>query len=128
MLMLPRLMRIFVLVPAVLAAVSPGSPARADFLVSISNNAGTRNEVDRFTENGSFVGVFASGNGMSTPEGLSFGPDGNLYVANFASGAILRFNGATGAFINQFASSAATPESVIGLAFGPNGNLYVSNF
>lgn len=113
---------------ACLTVVGLGNPARADFLVSVGNNTGTRNEVLRYTDTGTFVGVFASGNGLSTPEGLAYGPDGNLYVASFANGGIYEFDGTTGAFIKVLASSASMTNSVTGLAFGPNGNVYVSNY
>lgn len=120
--------RIVGLTLAVLAAMGVDTRARADFLVSVSNNAGTRNEVLRYTDSGTYVGVFASGGGLNTPEGLSYGPDGNLYVASYGTGAVLKYNGATGAFISTFASDATMTNSVIGLAFGPDKNLYVSNY
>ena len=33
---------------------------------------------------------------------LVFGPDGNLYVDNGEGSGVMRFNGTTGAFIDQF--------------------------
>src|SRR5205814_10687594 len=42
--------------------------------------------------------------GLSIPTGMIFGPDGNLYVSNHDTNSVLRFNGATGAFIDVFAS------------------------
>ena len=58
---------------------------------------------------------------------MTFGPDGNLYVANFKANNISRFNGKTGAFIDTF-----VPDGSGGLndpvkpIFGTDGNLYVS--
>jgi hypothetical protein len=51
---------------------------------------------------GAFKGVFASGDGLSTPYGMTFGPQGNLYVADFDTGSVLRYNGHTGQFIDTF--------------------------
>lgn len=62
---------------------------------------------------------------LGGPLSLTFGPDGNLYVACQQAG-VLRYNGTTGEFIDLFASvndlGAATS-----LTFGPDGNLFVSN-
>ncbi|WP_164928607.1 NHL repeat-containing protein [Gloeobacter violaceus] len=51
---------------------------------------------------GAFIGTFASGNGLSNPTGLAFGPDGNLYVADSDTSSILEFNGSTGAYEGIF--------------------------
>ena len=57
---------------------------------------------------------------------MTFGPDGNLYVANFNNN-ISRFNGKTGAFIDTFVpvGSGGLNDPVKPI-FGPDGNLYVS--
>lgn len=73
---------------------------------------------------GAFEGVFASGGTLSNPIGLTYGPDGNLYVASSGSNQILRYNGTTGAFMGVFVSSIGTPTNLV---FGPDGNLYVSS-
>ncbi|HKR66042.1 MAG TPA: hypothetical protein VJZ00_20085 [Thermoanaerobaculia bacterium] len=59
--------------------------------------------------------------------GLAFGPDGNLYVANFGNGsdAIMRVQGpfsATAGTVSTFYD----PGAYLDLAFGPDGNLYAS--
>jgi streptogramin lyase len=77
-----------------------------------------------------FVSI-ASG-GLNNPRGLTFGPDGNLYVTGNITqpsggftGHVFRYNGTTGAFIDVFANTSdATP---FGVKFGPDGNLYVVN-
>ncbi len=55
------------------------------------------------------------------------GPDGNLYVASEANGKILRYDGKTLAYIDEFAAGTSINEPT-GLAFGPDGNLYVASF
>jgi WD40 repeat protein len=71
------------------------------------------------------------------PQGLTFGPDGNLYVVSFFTREVIRYNGTTGAFIDVFATvdKASTglpmgdPEvEPIAVEFGPDGNMYVSSF
>jgi streptogramin lyase len=64
--------------------------------------------------------------GLSSPTGLTFGPDGNLYVANAGTNGVLRYNGTNGNFIDVFvfpdSGGLDRPGS---LTFGPDGNLYV---
>ncbi len=65
--------------------------------------------------------------GMGQPAQLTFGPDGNLYVASRADDAVHRYNGTTGAYIDTFVTSGSGGiNGNVGLAFGPDGNLYVS--
>ncbi len=72
---------------------------------------------------GAYLGVFASNSAMSGPADLTFGPDGNLYVAD-SSANVFRFDGNTGASMGIFASGHPG-DSYRGLAWGPDGNLYV---
>ena len=87
----------------------------------------------RFSPTGEFLGVAASGNGLSRPYGNAFGPDGNLYVSSFRTNQILRFNGTTGEFLGIFASdnnnglgSANGLNGPNNLLFGQDGSLYVA--
>jgi streptogramin lyase len=78
---------------------------------------------------GAFVAVFAAGQGMANPNGIAYGPDGNLYVGNGDEGRVLKFDGQTGDFLGSFVTPA-TPGGLTGcraIAFGPDGNLYVDS-
>ena len=67
-------------------------------------------------------------NNNTGQNGVEIGPDGLLYApdSNGATSVIRKFNPATGAFVQNFASfsSSGNPQ---GLEFGPNGHLYVAD-
>lgn len=80
-------------------------------------------------ETGALIDQFASGSGLFRPYGIAFGPDDNLYVSSFLSDQILRYDGATGDFVDVFAArdgSAAGLNGPNGLLFGPDDALYVT--
>jgi glucose/arabinose dehydrogenase len=105
--------------------ISP--PARADLLVGSGTDAASAS-VLRFSDSGSFLGVFvAPGDGLQSPRGLAFGPDGNLYVAT-NNDRILRYNGATGAFIDTFITPTGEPLHQPEQLIFRGGFLYVSTF
>jgi WD40 repeat protein len=65
---------------------------------------------------------------LSDPEGITLGPDKNIYVANTDNNNVLKFNGTTGAFIGKFVTdSSGGLSGPRGVVFGPDGNLYVSS-
>ena len=77
-------------------------------------------------ETGAFQRTFASGGGLTEPEGIAFGPDGNLYVSS-RSDEVLRYDGKTGEFIDVFASGNGLVDPA-GIAFGgPDNDLFVSS-
>ena len=87
----------------------------------------------RYSPTGQFLGVAASGNGLTRPYGNAFGPDGSLYVSSFRTNQILRFDGSTGNFLGVFATdnnnglgSANGLNGPNGLLFGADGSLYVA--
>ena len=86
-------------------------------------------EFDRAS--GAFTGSFASHPSMDGPTAMVSGSDGNLYVLNEFSKNVLRFNGTTGAFIDEFISTAdfiAAGVSDPGdMEIGPDGNFYISS-
>ena len=88
------------------------------------SSSGT-NEVLRFTVDGQFIDVFASGGGLVTPQEIQFHSDGYLYVVSRGTNQVLRYDAASGDFIDVFASQGLTDPTYI--EFGPDGNLYVVN-
>jgi len=91
------------------------------------SNEGDNNVTRYNAETGADLGVFASGGGLSSPEGATFGPDGHLYVAGWTNSNVLRFDGSSGVFIDTFTSGTAVTAPV-GVVFGPDGNLYVGSY
>lgn len=86
---------------ALLLGLCFGNPARAQELFVSSGNT---DQVKRYNGvTGAFIDNFAAGGGLSVPNGLVFGSDGNLYVSSAGTNQVLRYNGTTGAFIDNFA-------------------------
>jgi hypothetical protein len=80
--------------------------------------------INRYNKNTlAFVSTFVSAGagGLGTFFHTTFGPDGNLYIADTSHNQVLRYNGATGAFMDVFVSSIFSPD---GLTFGNDGNFY----
>ncbi len=76
--------------------------------------------IDKITTGGT-VTQFANVGSSSAPDGLAFGPNGNLYVSNYNTGIIDQIINGTATL---FASGLSGPG---GLAFDSSGNLYVAN-
>jgi outer membrane protein assembly factor BamB len=115
-------------VAVVLGGVAPaGQAAPMDLLVA-SNLTHNVKRYDGTT--GEFLGDFVSAGifGQPEPRGLTFGPDGNLYVGGGgdANPNVKRYDGTTGAFIDTFTSGY--PPRINDITFGPDGDLYGSVF
>lgn len=86
-------------------------------------------------ETRTFLDVFVRSdavNNLHRPEGLVFGPDGNLYVTSFRADEndtdkILIFDGQTGAFLDQIDLDIVGEPRAFAQAilFGPDGKLFV---
>jgi streptogramin lyase len=76
---------------------------------------------------GALQGAFAGGS-LLDPQGFTFGPDGNLYVADAAADMIRRYDGQTGQFLDNFIvpgdSGLHGPEDVL---FNVDGSVLVSS-
>jgi hypothetical protein len=92
--------------------------------LSISDSSTTEGKpsihfLDRFVKD-------ASG-GLNRPNQLTFGPDGNLFVADVVTSSILKYDGATGAPLGTFVTPGLGGLDVPGdLIFDTNGNLLVT--
>jgi sugar lactone lactonase YvrE len=82
--------------------------------------------IRRYSLDGTFLGDFvpAASGGLNTPDGMDWGPDGDLWVSSSGTNSVLRFDGESGDFLGAFATGLAGPGN---LKFGPDGMLYVCN-
>jgi len=111
-----------VLALATFLVLSNGTSANAVQLLVASHG---NNRVLRYAwPSGRFIDVSGSGGGELGSQGMTLGPDGNLYVGGEYSHNVGRYDGQTGEFIDAFATTHLNGPT--GLTFGPDGSLYVS--
>ena len=79
---------------------------------------------------GAYVGVFAAEPALSSPDGITLGPNGD-YIYVSSQSAVLRFHANSGEFDRIFSKglplSLAGKFMPMGLTFGPDGDLYVAS-
>ena len=71
--------------------------------------------------------VFVQGVQLHAPDGLTFGPDGNLYVANWHGRDIVVMNPDSGEIVDRIGNDVGVDTSA-GVAFGPDDTLYWTSF
>jgi hypothetical protein len=71
-------------------------------------NAGSK-DLSQFDNNGNFVGKIVSANsgGLGKPSCLTIGPDGNIYICSGDTNQVLKYDGASGAFLDVFVETGA---------------------
>jgi hypothetical protein len=89
-------------------------------------------EIFRFNETSrALVGTAVSPDASESFNGMTVGPDGNLYVADniLGDGRVLRFDGQTGEFMDLFIDYQ--PDHILfspsAMTFGPDGRLYIGS-
>ena len=80
---------------------------------------------------GTFTSFATAPGVMDGPTAMLYGADGNLYVLCEFSHNVLRFNGTSGAFIDEFISTAALGAAGVtdpdDMELGPDGNFYLTS-
>ena len=79
-------------------------------------------QVKEFTPNGTLVQTLNDGTGSSFTTGMAFDGSGNLFVTNFSSTTVSKFNSDGALASSNFLTGYSTPESILLDALG---NLYV---
>ena len=81
---------------------------------TFGNSPAWGNQILAFAPNGTQLPDFASGANLNGPDGMAFGPDGLLYVLNYAGNSVVRYT-AAGQFVDTFIANG--PSSMRGIAF-----------
>ncbi|MGZ6134916.1 MAG: virginiamycin B lyase family protein [Myxococcaceae bacterium] len=108
------------------AGVPDAGPSLNPLPVGVLVGSRGSDKVLRYDGAGASTGVFASDAALVRPVGITFGPDGNVYVAAGDTDHVLRFDPATGAPMGVFTSGAAF-QSPRNVNFGPDGAFYLAD-
>lgn len=98
--------------------------AQAALLVSSSGD----NAIKQYDDvTGQYIRDFvtSSSGGLSNPQGLALGPNGNLFVSSRSTNSVKEYSGTTGEYIGDFVSFDDGLRSPIGLTFAEDGSLFV---
>ncbi len=92
-----------------------------------STSPSTSNSVLKYSTAGDFLGAFVptGSGGLAGPADIIF-HDGFLYVASWSNNKVLRYNGTTGAFVDEVVSGGGLA-SPLGLLFASDGDLLVTS-
>jgi hypothetical protein len=71
-------------------------------------NAGSK-DVSQFDSSGNYLGpiITAGSGGLGQPGCLTIGPEGDIYICSSDTNEVLKYDGASGAFLNVFVEAAA---------------------
>lgn len=86
--------------------------------------------IAKYSTSGTLLGSFVTGGsgGLNGPDlGVTFGPDGNLYVPSFWSGDVLKYNGQTGSFMGKFIAAGSGGMSQPRQILWRDGLVYVTS-
>ncbi|MBA2748247.1 MAG: PEP-CTERM sorting domain-containing protein [Tatlockia sp.] len=99
-------------------------PVQAALLVSSSGD----NSIKQYDEiTGAYIRDFvtAGSGGLSSPNGLDVGLNGNLFVSSRGTNSVKEYSGTTGEYVGDFVSFDDGLRSPIGLTFAEDGSLFV---
>lgn len=96
-----------------LADPFPGGYVAGDVFAAVGNG-----QVKVFTPTGTLVGTLNDLSGSTFTTGMAFDAAGNLYVTNFSTNNIAKFNNTGGLVATAWATTPSTPESIVSVATG----------